>query len=638
MESSPTNSGAEIRDSFALEHLPIAVCILDHQGVILEANRETFLMTGLSSVELCGVSIITFFHESDQAGLIEEIHTVCISASDCLKVNKRFLLKDHSHIWVRLSIRLLKTGVESHSYVCTLENTDAIAPEEDTSEQKRIQEQLKESEARFRSVASALTPRIFQMDLKGIITYANRPNGRLIKGDFIGTSIFNFLNKQKARDVLQSAMDTCRKKKEAVSFQTPYLYEDGLIRYYLIQLSPVLTDDEVVGFAMIRTDISTFKTAHESLEKTNVKLQSIVAGVDATGIGVFEWDIAGGGKVTWDVNTHKIFGVTPGEFEGNSESFEEMIHPEDAVETINEINFAVKNLHQNNTSHRIVKADTGEVRWISTRRIITRDSNGSPLTMTGVVWDITDEKQQEALKIQTVLLESQNRELKEFTYIASHDLQSPLRTLGNFVQLLEEDSDSQVSEDAKWYLSVIKSSTVRMKDLIQDLLTYSRIGRHRDKVEVNLQVILESVINDLNLEITNSGARIEVGALPTLLLYETEIRLLFQNLLSNSIKYRKPDATPIISVEAKDDQNSWCITIRDNGIGIESQYFEKIFMVFQRLHDQTEFEGNGIGLAHCRKIIQLHEGTISVDSEVGVGSVFSIKLPKYGHRNDRTII
>lgn len=477
-------------------------------------------------------------------------------------------------------------------------------------------------------MAEALTPRIFHLDLDGIITYANRAQGRLINGNFIGASIFSFLEKQEYVDLLGSALETCRQKKEAVSFQTSYHYIPKETRYYLIQLSPVLDNDVVTGFAMIRTDITSIKTVQQELEKTNSRLRSIVEGIEATGIGVFEWDIVGGGKVVWDKNTHKLFGVTPDEFDGTRERFETLIYPEDAESVKQDISYAVKHLQQQNTRHRIVRADTGEVRWISTRRIITRDRNGIPVSMTGVLWDITDEKEQEELKLQAALLKNQNQELKEFTYIASHDLQSPLRTLSNYVMLLEEDTESHLGEDAQWYLSVIKSSTVRMKDLIQDLLTYSRIGRQRDKIEVNLQVILEEVMNDLNLEIANSGARIEVGALPTLSLYETEIRLLFQNLLSNAIKYRKPDATPIISVEAKDDQNSWCITIRDNGIGIESQYFEKIFMVFQRLHDHSEFEGNGIGLAHCLKIAQLHKGTISVDSEPGVGSSFSVELPK----------
>lgn len=632
MESSTIGSLAKygFSDSYMLDHLPVAVCVLNQVGEIQEANREFLQITDIPSVELPGLSILAYVDEAEQDRILTEINQECISTSDQLKIRIQFRLTYNSLSSVLLRIRLLTPESELKYYLCTLEKTDDIIPDLEKWEKKRIKEQLIESEARFRSIAEAITPRIFHLDLDGIITYANRPNGRLIKGDFIGTSIYQFLGNETNTKKLKSAISACIAKRQAMSFQANHQFEDPDVgmRYYLIQLSPVVANDAVTGFAMIRTDITSIKTVQQELEKANAKLSSIVSGIDATGIGVFEWDIAGGDKVIWDGNTHNIFGVARGEFDGTKKGFEKMIYPEDSESVTLEIDFAAKHLQQQNTSHRIIRADTGEVRWVSTRRIITRNEEGIPISMTGVLWDITDEKEKEELKLQAALLTNQNRELKEFTYIASHDLQSPLRTLSNYVELLEEDNDSHLGEDAKWYLSVIKSSTVRMKDLIQDLLTYSRIGRQRDKVEVNLQVILEGVINDLNLEITNSGARIEVGALPTLSLYETEIRLLFQNLLSNSIKYRKPDATPIILVEAKDDQNSWSITIRDNGIGIESQYFEKIFMVFQRLHDQTEFEGNGIGLAHCRKIVQLHGGTISVDSEVGVGSVFSIKLPK----------
>lgn len=634
MDSSSSRFGTQrqevLSDSHMLNALPVAVCVLNDQAVIQKANREFSIISGLPSAKLSGVSLLSLVGEPCHHKILAMIAREHVPESDDRILSIQFRFGAGPLSWGNMKIGRINPESNTRNYICTLEKADGIVSGKKNPEENRIEHQLKESEARFRSVAEALTPRIFHLDIDGVITYANRFKGRVIKGNFLGQSIYKFLTNEENVQRLQSALNACKAKRHPVSFQVNHQFDThpGETRYYLIQLSPVLTNDVVTGFAMIRTDITSIKTVQQELEKTNSKLSSIVSGIEATGIGVFEWDILDGEKVVWDENTHHIFGMETGDFDGTKKGFEKMIFPEDAEAVKEEILFAVEHLQQQNTSHRIVRADTGEMRWVSTRRIITRNKEGRPISMTGVLWDITDEKEKEELKLQAALLKNQNQELKEFTYIASHDLQSPLRTLSNYVKLLEEDPKSDIGEDAKWYLSVIQGSVVRMKDLIHDLLTYSRIGRHREKGEVNLQVILEGVMNDLNLEIMSAEAKIEIGTLPTLPLYETEIRLLFQNLLSNAIKYRKPDVTPIISVIAKESQNSWSITVSDNGIGIESKYFEKIFMVFQRLHDQTEFEGNGIGLAHCRKIVQLHEGTIVVESEAGVGSSFTIELPK----------
>lgn len=634
MESSSSRFDTQRQEvlsaSYMLDALPVAVCVLDDQAVIQKANQEFSIISGLSSGELSGVSLLSIVGDPCRHKILAVIARENVSESDDSTLSIQFRFGAGPPSRGNMKIRRLNPESTSRRFICTLEKAAEVTLGNKNLGGNRIEDQLKESEARFRSVAEALTPRIFHLDIDGIITYANRPNGRLIKGNFIGNSIYQYLGNEENAQKIKSALSACKAKKQAVSFQVSHQFDTnpGETRYYLVQLTPVIASEVVTGFAMIRTDITSIKTVQQELEKTNSKLSSIVSGIEATGIGVFEWDILDGEKVLWDENTHRIFGMEMGEFDGTKEGYEKMIYPQDLETVKQEIDFAVEHLQQQNTRHRIVRADTGEMRWVSTRRIITRNKEGHPTSMTGVLWDITDEKEKEELKLQAALLKNQNQELKEFTYIASHDLQSPLRTLSNYVKLLAEDPKSDIGEDAKWYVSVIQDSVIRMKDLIHDLLTYSRIGRHREKAAVNLQVILEGVLNDLNLEIISADAKIEIGTLPTLALYETEIRLLFQNLLSNAIKYRKPEGTPVISVVAKENQNSWSITVSDNGIGIESKYFDKIFMVFQRLHDQTEFEGNGIGLAHCRKIVQLHEGTISVESEAEVGSSFTIELPK----------
>jgi signal transduction histidine kinase len=223
-----------------------------------------------------------------------------------------------------------------------------------------------------------------------------------------------------------------------------------------------------------------------------------------------------------------------------------------------------------------------------------------------------------------------NKELGQFAYIASHDLQEPLRTITNFSKLLNEDYGGRLDEKADKYLQYISLAATRMQNQIHDLLEYSRIGADIEKVEMDSEEVVREVVDDLHAAIEASGATIEVGDLPRVPV-STEFKLLLQNLLSNAIKYRKPDEALHISIRAEDAGNEWDFAIADNGIGIAAEYCERIFVIFQKLHSRREYEGTGIGLAQCKKIVELNGGRIWVESEPGKGSTFHFTLPKIIH-------
>ena len=225
-------------------------------------------------------------------------------------------------------------------------------------------------------------------------------------------------------------------------------------------------------------------------------------------------------------------------------------------------------------------------------------------------------------------LEQQNREMEQFTYAASHDLQGPLKTIKNYISLLKEEFGQHLGPDAHKYLEVIFNSAHRMKTLTNHLLDFSRLGQKRDKTVVDCTKILHDLQVDLQASVEESGAHMEVGPLPKLMGYETEFRLLFQNLIMNAIKFRKKEIPPIIRIQACEEMNHWIFSVADNGIGIDPSHQDRIFGIFQRLHSQKNYEGVGIGLAHCKKIAELHEGVIWVESILGEGSTFYIKIPK----------
>lgn len=223
-------------------------------------------------------------------------------------------------------------------------------------------------------------------------------------------------------------------------------------------------------------------------------------------------------------------------------------------------------------------------------------------------------------------LERKNSELEQFAYIASHDLQEPLGTIASFIMLMEMEKHEMKKETAE-YLGYIKQSSERLKALITGLLEYSRIGQKSQLSAVDCNGVMHEVMADMKATIDESGADIKVETLPTLTAYPFEIRLLFQNLLSNAIKYRKPNTKPVISITAKNREQHWEFCVEDNGIGINEKYRDKVFIIFQRLHNNSVYKGTGIGLAHCKKIVDLHNGSIWHESAPQQGSRFYFTLP-----------
>lgn len=245
------------------------------------------------------------------------------------------------------------------------------------------------------------------------------------------------------------------------------------------------------------------------------------------------------------------------------------------------------------------------------------------LLVSAAIRDITERKEKEKELSQYAReLENKNKELEQFAYIASHDLQEPLRTVSSFVDLLIEEHRDQLDADADIYLHYISDASQRMTQLIKGLLDYSRIGSQSTLSEVDCDQLMVDIAKDLEVAIVEKHAEVSWTSLPRFVTYANELRQLLQNLVANAVKFHKPGATPKVEISALQEPGGWRFTVADNGIGIEAQYRDRIFMIFQRLHSRQEYEGTGIGLAHCKKIVDLLGGTIWVESEPGEGSRF----------------
>lgn len=284
----------------------------------------------------------------------------------------------------------------------------------------------------------------------------------------------------------------------------------------------------------------------------------------------------------------------------------------------------------------------GDYRWLLVREIVFKtDEDGNILQIIGAALDINRRKEMERTILQNTLqLEQSNASLEEFAYVASHDLKEPLRKISTFGDRLVASQIDRLSEDGKVYLRKIVDASQRMQNMISDLLSISMISGNRSFEVSSLQKILEETVQTLEFKIENQQAVIRYDALPEASIVPSQFRQLFQNLLANSLKFVREGVTPVITISSSEAdayevapyqlaraEKYLKLTIADNGIGFENEYAQKIFAIFQRLHGRSEYEGSGIGLSICKKIVEHHGGVIFAQGEPGTGAVFTIILP-----------
>ena len=232
------------------------------------------------------------------------------------------------------------------------------------------------------------------------------------------------------------------------------------------------------------------------------------------------------------------------------------------------------------------------------------------------------------LKKTLKVLETKNLQLEEFNYIACHDLQEPLQTIRNFSTLLKAKHSAKLDIEANKYLNLIEAATDRMKELIVGLLDYSKDGSNLKKTSINTAYIIDEIKEDLNFNLIKNQASITVDKIPVISTHKTSFKQVLQNLISNALKFHSPNNNPVIKISAKSNKSNLEFCVADNGIGIKPEHQKSIFLIFSRLHNQNEFNGIGIGLAHCKKIVESLGGEIWVESEYGKGSQFYFSIPK----------
>jgi PAS domain S-box-containing protein len=471
----------------------------------------------------------------------------------------------------------------------------------------------------------------------GTILYHNQMIANLFgkEGEqFAGTNIRRFINELEEENFKQLLQLGLKGKAEG---NISYINKGRTL--YLHLLLRAMPPDLAGDICIIISDITQMqqyqnhlhelvKAATLDIEKANKKLKNtqnkLNNALENGNIGTWEWDVQSG-RAYIDARTEKTLGIQPGTFENTFEAFKSLIHEEDLCHFENAINKSISENVPLETMYRL-KNDN---RFISIKASITMDEKNQPLEVTGVCFDISELKkssERNLLRLSEELLRS-NKELENFAYIASHDLKEPLRMVSSFTELLAKQYENKLDKKAQEYIFFAKDGARRMYDLLDGLLEYSRIHTRGKKfTDVDLNLVMDSVVKNLGLIIRERNAVIHFENLPVVYADESQMILLFQNLISNGIKFNT--GKPEIYVNSKSENLQYVFSVKDNGMGIDSQYFDKIFLIFQRLMPRAQYEGTGIGLAICKRIIERHEGNIWIESKPDHGSTFFFTIPK----------
>lgn len=501
-------------------------------------------------------------------------------------------------------------------------------------------QQIQTGEADLRTAKQQLqdmidnsTAVICAKSLDGKYMFVNREFERILKvpnTEVAGKTFYDIFPKETA-DRLHSTDKIAIAAGKPMTFEEWVTLADGVHTYLSAKF--VLRDSAGKPYAIcnIATDITENKRAEAAMRDSETMFRTLSENAP---IGIFRTNALG---QTIYVNPYmlKMTGYSAAELYGNG--WQRLIHPDDVESVIREAERTRAQHLVFDMEHRCVMRH-GAILWTRVIAAPILDQAGSIQSLVGVVIDVTDRKQalevihnlnvelEKRVEERTRELMRSNKDLEAFAYIASHDLQEPLRTVAGCTQILEQRYKDKLDPDADKLINYTLDGVTRMKALIDDLLSYSRLGTApRAMKEVNVKTIVDQALQNLERAQKEASATITCDQLPIVRGDTMQLTQLFQNLIGNAIKYRG-DKPALVHISARRDQQDWLFSVRDHGIGIDSKYHERIFLIFQRLHGR-ELPGTGVGLAICKRIVEQHGGRIWVESQAGQGATFFVALP-----------
>ncbi len=594
------------------------IVIADVQGIIKKTNPAIQKILEYQPEEVVNLPFTHFIHPSDEETTRKE--TDKLSKEESINyLENRLITKSGTIKWIAWTL------------VPSSEDNLIYGIGKDITEKKNLEDILTKSN-KLAKIGSweinLLNGKVFWSDITKEI--------REVEPDFIPT-IEKGISKFKEgfhRNMIQQKVQECIEK------GTPW-DEELLLETFKGNWKWVrsIGEGEFLNGKCIRVygsfqDINEKKIAQQKMLENNERFNMVAK---ATNDLIWDWDIFSGETIRLGTSFFENLGYHANFSKTDKSIWLNFIHPEDLERVENNRNkvFENPNINYWEDQYRCKRAD-GTYAIVYDRGYIVRTSTGKAIKMIGSTQDISKLKQNEIelsklneqLIHQTKDLAISNKELENFAYIASHDLQEPLRMISSFLTQIEKKYGHILDEKGKKYIFFAVDGARRMRQIILDILEFSRIGRQEmNKEEVNVKTILEEIIQLYRKQIEEKSAIIEIGPMPVINTYKSSLRQILQNLISNALKYQEPGSIAQIVIECSMEENFWKFSIKDNGIGIDEEFHDKIFEIFQRLHNKEDYSGTGIGLAIVKKIIESQGGKIFLKSEKGKGSIFYFTLP-----------
>ncbi len=468
-------------------------------------------------------------------------------------------------------------------------------------------------------------------------SYLGYSFGDLATADLFFTDLTEPYQYDRLRYQLQTVVETVARRNSYVIYKLKD--KKGKIASFYLFASPVENVPIEKGLHynfFIQPDLSNWNLPFTSFATRELFLEQF----QSDNFGTFEW-IIGVDRAYWSKGVYKIYEVDEAFNDITLDFVGSFVHPADKARTRSTTVNSIANGATSAIEFRIITRNN-RIKIINSLARVIKNDKGEPIKFIGSIREITNQRTIESeLKYKVDELYQSNRELEEFAFVASHDMQEPLRKITTFSSMLLEKYKDALEGDGMKYLSRITNSAENMKLLINDLLEFSRISKTEQPFEpVSLQRVLRHVVTELELSIEETGTVVNISTLPDIDAIPSQMMQLFTNVLSNSIKFRKPDCAPVITIVTEPvtqpekinlnlemDMDYHRIIVSDNGIGFDDIYADRIFKVFQRLHGKSEYPGTGIGLAICKKILEHHNGLIFAENVPDIGAKFIIILP-----------
>lgn len=595
---------------------PDMLCIAGMDGYFKRINPAFSKILGYSTNELLEKRIVHFIHQDDLKNTSQELTKLSHGGNNAYYEN-RYITKKRTIKWLAWT----STSIPGENLIFSVAK--------DITYRKQLEEELLQSSQRINNILESITDGFFTVNKDWIVTYWNKEAEKMLQMPreiIIGKNLWEVYEEAKPLKFYQE-YNRALEEKVAVHFEefyppantwfevSVYPSEEGLTAYF----------KDVTERRNNQNEIRIAKERYDAVAK-------------ATNDAIWDFDFETQ-EFHWGEGLKNIFGHNPETtFSSSFENWMQHVHSDD-VEKIKEgLMKALSSAgeQQWQEEYRFKKADDSYANVLAKGHII-RNESGKPVRMIGALQDITNrikiELELKELNSQILKraeeLSASNSELEQFAYIASHDLQEPLRMVTSFLKQLEKKYKDQLDDKARQYIHFATDGAARMRSIILDLLEYSRVGKREyevEQVDMN-ELVYESVQLNSKL-IEENDAIIEWDGLPVIKAAKTPMLQLLQNLISNAIKYQKPEGKPKVIIASKQTDLEWVFSVSDNGIGIDPRFKEKIFILFQRLHNKDEYSGTGIGLAICKKIIEAHKGKIWVESLPGEGSTFYFTIQK----------